>query len=100
MNILPKDLKKIITNYKDNLEHQDNVENHKVSFNKSLNIIKNLRNNNYIFGFGHIITIGVLTHKKPEYIYCYCFQVCLNCHNIISSSRMNDNNIGNMCKCY
>ena len=44
MEFLPTDLENIINDYKQSIEHQEIVENHRIHFNSSLNIIKCLRN--------------------------------------------------------
>ena len=100
MEFLPKELEDIIIDYKESLEYQENVENHRKSFNKSLWIIKNLRHIIYQIGDNTIntITIGPL-HHRLGYIYCFCFRMCSNCNDFIHSSRM-INDIDNSCKCF
>lgn len=106
MNFLPKELEDIIIYYKNKFEHLDKVKQHNKKFKKSLIVIKKLINISFFLNemsgqfTEKTVTIGPLTYKNPIYIYCYCFRVCLLCHNIIASSRMEQNYIGSSCKCY
>ena len=102
MNFLPKDLENIIVDYKEEMEHKELLEKHRMKFKESLNIIKRLRNTNYRYGTNNrerTITISPFIHKTLGYTYCYCFRVCLICNDIIHSSRMDSLEIGNQCIC-
>jgi len=70
---------------------------------RPITIIKKLRNtayNNHNYNNQETtVTIGPLIHPIVHYTYCFCFRVCNLCHDIIASSRMYENDIGNKCKC-
>ena len=77
MDFLPKELEDIIVDYKEHLEHQENVKQHNKKFRKSLTIIKKLRNTVYNNHNGNnqetTVTIGPLIHPVVHYTYCYFY---------------------------
>ena len=105
MDFLPKELEDIIIDYKKELEYQELVENHRISFNETLNTIQKIRNrstkirNHNVFNNIFIITISRFFHRKLGYSYCYCFQVCKFCNDYIHSSRQNTIATNCLCHC-
>ena len=99
MEFLPSDLENIINDYKHSIEYQEFVENHRIHFNSSLNVIKNLRNVCHrISNTESLVTIGAIEHKCG-YTYCHCFYICSMCNNVKQSSNMSKTDIAKRCRC-
>tara|TARA_B110000285_G_scaffold234220_1_gene310418 strand:+ start:1326 stop:1631 length:306 start_codon:yes stop_codon:yes gene_type:complete len=100
--MIPLEIEEIILNYKKDLDYNQRIKNHRISYESTLDLIKGFSNLNtrYLWANNMRKTITIGPMFKNNHTYCYCFSICLYCNNFISSSRMSDYNIAKICKCH